>query len=136
MNVCISAGIAALEKPFGVSEVNSALMTRLLHGPAPLLVLAVTNGAVLTEIAFRGYVIERLGALCGGRRWSAAIFQIAVTTLMFTASRGVAHGIVWLCDDLVFTAFYLSRRDLTACLIAHAVPNAVAASLIGLGVAK
>ncbi len=135
VNLAISLGMGAVGAALGWHEVQSALMTRLLAGPGWFLVLMVGNGALLTEIAFRGYAIERLGTLLGGRFGLAAAAQIGLTTLLFIVSRGPGHGLVWLIDDIVFSVFYLWRRDLGACLIAHAVPNVVASTLVALGVA-
>ena len=116
-------------------ESDSALMVQLRQGPGWLLVALVTNGACLTEIAFRGYVLERLCELAGQRSMLAAAIQIVLTTGLFVVSRGWAHGAVWLVDDLVSTAFYLWRCDLWVCLLAHALPNLVASTLVATGVA-
>ena len=108
-------------------------MTRLLHGSGLLLVLLTTNGALLTEIAFRGYALERLAELTSRRLWLVTGIQVAFTTSLFVVSRGRGHGLIWLVNDLVFTAFYLWRRDLWVCILAHALPNFAAATLVAVG---
>ena len=95
----------------------------------------VTSGALLTEIASRGYALTRLRELLGGQAGMAVGMQVVLTTGLFILPRGWAHGIVWAVDDLVFSAFFVWRRDTWAYLIAHAVPNFLAAMLVATGVA-
>ena len=135
VNLAISVGVGAFNAHRGLHEADSELMTHLRQGAGWLLVLLVTNGACLTEIAFRGYTLERLLALTGGRLAWAASLQILLTTGLFIVSRGLGHGIVWCVDDVVFTAFYLWRRDLWVCLLAHGVPNFIASTLVATGIA-
>ena len=101
VNVAISAVLGALNARLGLQEAQSDLMTCLLRGSGFLLVLLTTNGAVLTEIAFRGYAIECLESILGQRPWLAACTQITCTTVLLVVSRGVRHGLIWLADDLV-----------------------------------
>jgi len=136
VNVAISIGVGSLNTALGLYETQSPFMTQLLQGPGLVLVLIVTNGAALTEIAFRGYAIARLGELAHGRLWIGAVAQIVITTILFTLSRGLAHGLVWLLDDIIFSLFYIWRRDTVACLMAHGVPNLIASTLIAAGVAS
>jgi uncharacterized protein len=136
VNVGISVGIGSLAMKLGVHEADSGFPDRLIQqGYGWLLVAIVTCGAAMTEIAFRGYALERLTELAAGRRWMAGAVQIALTTALFAVSRP-GHVPVWVIDDVVFTAFYFWRRDTTSCLVAHAVPNFVASTLAALGLAN
>jgi len=135
VNVAITATVTALTARLGIVETPSALMDRLLQGPGVILVLLTTNGALLTEISFRAYSTERLGELLGRRYKVAALVQITVTTAVFIAGRGFAHGMIWFVDDAVFTAYYLKSRNTPVCIAAHAVPNLFASSLVALGLA-
>ena len=132
VNAAISAGITLWFARAGLAETQSPLMGRLLSGPGPLLVVMVTNGALLTEISFRAYAIERLRALLGGG-WRAGLAQVTITTAIFVIGRGWVHGAVWFVDDLVFTWFYLKTRDTVACVVAHGLPNLLASLLVALG---
>jgi hypothetical protein len=71
----------------------------------------------------------------GQRYTAAALVQIGITTAIFVAGRGWAHGMPWLVDDAVFTVFYLRTRNTSVCIVAHAIPNLLASSLVALGVA-
>ncbi len=135
VNLAITASVTALTARLGIVEIPSELMARLLRGSGLLLVFLTTNGALLTEISFRAYSIERLGELLGRRYTVAALVQIAITTVVFIASRGWAHGMIWLVDDVVFTTFYLRTRNTLVCIAAHAIPNFIASSLVALGLA-
>jgi membrane protease YdiL (CAAX protease family) len=136
VNVAISVMVGALVGKFGIKDVDSGFPEQLIsEGYGWLLVLFVTGGAFMTEIAFRGYVLERLTELTSGRRWIAAVIQIAFTTALFWVSRP-AHAPVWIVDDIVFTTFYFWRRDTTSCLVAHAVPNFLASMVTVLGITQ
>ena len=135
VNVAISAAVGAVNARLGLRETPSVLMSRLLAGSGWVLVTLVTSGALLTEIAFRGYALTRLRELLAGQAWMAVVVQVVLTTGLFVLSRGWAHGMVWVVDDLVFSAFFMWRRDTWACVIAHAVPNFLAATLVATGVA-
>ena len=132
INVAISGVVGHLFGP----ETQSAAMTRMLKGPGWIVVVVVTSGALLTEIAFRGYAIERISELVGYGLWFGAIVQLVFTTALFIESRGLSHGLIWLIDDIVFNWYYIRRRDTNACLIAHAIPNFVASTLVATGLAS
>ena len=131
-NVTITAGVTALCARAGLHVVQSALMGRLLQGPGLLLVLLATNGALLTEISFRAFALERLADSAN----LAAFLQVTITTIIFVVGRGWAHGFVWLVDDLVFTLYYLRTRNTLVCIAAHAIPNLFASSVVALGLAS
>jgi len=132
INVAISLVMGKIIAGLGWHETDSVLMTQLQKdGPGWLLVLLLVNSALLTEVAFRAYAIESLSDLMNGRRLAAAILSIGLMTAIFTAGRG-PHGLVILVDSVFFSAFYLWRRDTTACLIAHALPNFVIGTLVAL----
>ena len=81
----------------------------------------VANAAVVEELFFRGFLIERLIALTG-RSWLAGL----ASYLIFVGSHipGSGLGIV-ITFDVVGTAalvgLYLLRRNLYVCMLAHAV---------------
>ena len=132
VNVTITAVVMALCARAGLHETQSALMGRLLHGPGLILVLLATSGALVTEISFRAFALERLAHSTK----LAAFLQVAITTAIFVAGRGWAHGLVWLVDDLAFTLYYLRSRNTPVCIAAHAIPNLFASSAVALGLAS
>ncbi len=88
-------------------------------------VLIVLTAAVVEEILYRGYAIERL-SLFTNHIWFAGI----ISTLFFTA----AHVFRWSLRHLIpvfltglFLAFlYILEKDIIACIIAHLIVDAVA----------
>jgi membrane protease YdiL (CAAX protease family) len=135
VSLVITALVTKVCALVGLHETQSALMDRLLKGPGWFLVFLVTNGALLTEVSFRAYVIERIGELISGRVVLTAVIQIIVTTSIFIGGRGLAHGVVWFLDDVVFTAYYIKYRNTSVCIASHAVPNLIASGLIALRLA-
>ena len=80
--------------------------------------IGVTSGAV-EELLYRGYAVERLGALTGRRYVGAGL-----ATLGFALAHVPAWGLTFaLVGDLPFgilmTGFYVWRRDLVANMLAH-----------------
>lgn len=132
VNVGISAGIAWSSEALGLIAPPSSLLQQLSGWQ---IVLFVTNGALLTEITFRGYLLERLRTLLRGQIRMASVGQLVATCGLFYLARGAPQALVWAVDDLAFTAFFWWRRDLSACLLAHLLPNAVASSLVALNLA-
>lgn len=118
VNMSISVGATFLLAQIGIKDSQSVDMERLLKGSGLILILFVTNGALLSEVSFRAYAIERLESLTRGRERLTAVLQIAITTAIFVVGRGWAHGVVWLLDDIVFTAFYLKTRNTCVCVVA------------------
>ena len=88
------------------------------------------RAGVTEEILFRGYPIERLLELTRSK-WIAAV----VPGILFIAGHylfwGVGQLIVVAFGTVIFTLFYLWRRDLICCMIAH-----ILADLIGFTLAR
>ncbi len=87
------------------------------------------RAGITEEIIFRGYPIERFQELTRSK-WIAAI----VPGVLFVAGHywwGAAQMIVVAFGTVIFTLFYVWRRDLICCMIAH-----VSADLIGFTMAR
>ena len=87
------------------------------------------RAAVTEEILFRGYPIERLLELTRSKRIAAL-----VPGMFFIGGHywwGGGQMIVVAFGTVIFTLFYLWRRDLICCMIAH-----IAADLIGFTMAR
>lgn len=89
----------------------------------PGVLLLILTAAVTEEIAFRGYLQERLGSLMRSR-WIGA----AVSLLIFVAPHIVFFGPSWLLHQLVgalaLVTFTLVRRNLVATMLLHVLINA------------
>lgn len=89
----------------------------------PGVLLLIATAAITEEIAFRGYLQERLGSLMRSR-WIGAAVSLAI----FIAPHVVFFGPSWLLHQLAGTlalvAFTLIRRNLVATMTLHALINA------------
>jgi membrane protease YdiL (CAAX protease family) len=88
-------------------------------------VIGATGGAV-EETLYRGYAIERLSAITG-RRWLGATLATLVFALAHIPAWGVGFALTAdLPAGIVFTLFYLWRRDVVANALAHSAGLIVA----------
>lgn len=122
--------IAPLVALWGREGVDEGIGQLAALPPWFRLFIGATSGAV-EEFLYRGYAIERLGALTGRRIVSAGL-----ATLGFA----LAHVPTWgfgfaLIGDVPFgimmTAFYLWRRDLVANMVAHSAGLVYAMATVG-----
>ena len=126
----ILASLAALVIAF----ILSGIASRFVHIPSSLnqaqkmavVPLALRFAVVLTagiceEFIYRGFAIEELASFTRGR-WLAALIAL----LFFTVPHARIYGLspALLIPGLigaVLTVLYLSRRNLTACMLMHAL---------------
>ena len=87
-------------------------------------VLLVTRAALAEEVVFRGYAIERIEELTGSRTLAVAV-SVAAFTAAHAAYWGWASLLGVAIAGLALALFYLWRRDLVACMIAHFIVDAV-----------
>jgi uncharacterized protein len=79
--------------------------------------LTVIRAGVSEEIFYRGFAIERLQVLTGGK-WIAAIFPLLLFA-GFHFRQGMAGVFLALALGAIFTGFYLWKRNLVAAMVAH-----------------
>ncbi|MGA7674939.1 MAG: CPBP family intramembrane glutamic endopeptidase [Rhizomicrobium sp.] len=105
------------------SQAGSAIAQQIAGTPYWYRLLLVLRAAVVEEIVFRGYAIERIEELTGSRTL-AALISLAVFTVAHLAYWGWMPLIGVSVAGLVLTVLYLWRRDLAANMIAHFVIDA------------
>lgn len=98
--------------------------------PLWLQIVTMLRAGIVEEILFRGYPIERLTDLTG-RRWFAATFAGAMFIAAHAGGWAASQLLVVAFGTVILTALYLWRRDLVACMIAHALTD-----LIGFALAR
>jgi membrane protease YdiL (CAAX protease family) len=90
----------------------------ILSRPYWFRVLLVLRAAVVEEILFRGYMIEKVRQLTG-----SAVLAIAVSVLTFTWAHYAGWGLVQLIPafgaGVVLALLYVWRRDLPSNVLAH-----------------
>ncbi len=116
-----------------VQALNLTTTTPGIHELAQLslgmrLAIVVTAG-ITEEVMFRGYPIERLGALTGRPALGALLAYVIFVTLHipFWGLGGALQIGVW---SLVVTVLYLWRRNLPACILMHLLNDAYAFILL------
>ena len=107
----------------GASMVNDfahdfGVAMKLVALPFGFIILLALRAAVTEEILFRGYAIERLGAVVGSRL-AAALVSLVIFTLAHLGAWDLNYLIVVAPVGLVLTAQYLWRRDLAANICTH-----------------
>ena len=111
-------------------EMNRAATKSITDLPLAWQIALFIRAGVTEEILFRGYPIERLLELTRSK-WIAAL----VPGILFIGGHYVFWGpeqlIVVAFGTLILTSFYLWRRDLICCMIAH-----ISADLIGFTLAR
>ena len=90
----------------------------ILSQPYWFRVLLVLRAAVVEEILFRGYMIEKVRQLTG-----SAVLAVAVSVLTFTFAHYAGWGAVQLLPvfgaGTVLALLYVWRRDLPSNMLAH-----------------
>lgn len=109
---------------------NQAAYEQLANTPLLYRAALVTRAAVVEEILFRGYALERIQALTGNR-WLAGLLSLAVFTYAHLSYWGWTQLIFAGLAGLVLTAMYLWRRDLPSNMLAHWLVDAAGFLLRG-----
>lgn len=104
---------------------NSGIEIIVGMGAAGIVILSVT-AAVTEEIVYRGYLMQRLGALFGPGRWTPWL-GAGLNVALFTASHLPFFGPTWLVHQLpgtiALTVLVLVRRNLVAGMVVHLLTN-------------
>jgi hypothetical protein len=111
---------------------NLAQIGPSVWGVVGFIILAWT-GAATEEVFFRGHFLNTLKGTLGNGRVGLIIAAI-VTVILFAALHGYQGwaGVIdsGLYGGVTLTLLYLWRRKLTACIVAHALWNSLAAVLL------
>jgi uncharacterized protein len=121
------AGMALLYF-FVLPRLGSDLATKLTAVTATPFVLRaeiVVRAAVLEELLYRGFAIERLSEILRVR-WIAALVSLVAFVVAHVGFWGWGSLLTAGWGGLVLTALYLWRRDLATNMLAHALTDAVA----------
>lgn len=110
---------AVIVRVFHLDTAAALARQRMILGyPYWFRVLLVLRAAVVEEILFRGYIIEKARQLIGN-----TALAIAISVLAFTAAHFSGWGLVQLIPvfgaAVVFALLYVWKRDLPANMLAH-----------------
>ena len=80
------------------------------------------TGTILEEIFYRGYLIERLGAMLG-RRWLAGLFSWIAFTLVHLKFFGLGPTIDVSILSAALVLLYLKEESIWPCIVVHGINN-------------
>lgn len=128
----------ALERVFGKAADLSDFRPLVGNVTALVVVLAAnwTLAAFGEELAYRGYLMNRVAGLGGETGWAWALSLVAVSGVFGWGhvDQGLTGQVQAAVDGLLLGLLYLgARRNLLVPIIAHGVSNTVAFVLIYLG---
>ncbi|HSY37651.1 MAG TPA: CPBP family intramembrane glutamic endopeptidase [Acidobacteriaceae bacterium] len=86
--------------------------------------LMVLRAAVVEEILFRGYMIEKVRQLTGSTVL-AVVVSVATFTYMHLSGWGAVHLIPVFAGGFIFALLYVWRRDLPSNMLAHFIADGV-----------
>lgn len=132
----IAATLLYIATPVGLALVNVLALAGFDHGlarlrllPLPVLASAALTAAVVEELFYRGYAIERLSEMTGSRA-AAALLSLAAFSLAHLPFWGITSAVFTLVAGAVLTVSYLWKRDLTANMIGHGITAMVQLSAV------
>ena len=105
----------------GAEVINAR--ARIMETPYWCRVLTVLRAAIVEEILFRAYLMEKVHQLTGS--WAAAVVtSVLAFTLAHLSAWGFVHLVAVFCAAIVFALLYLWRRDTISNVIAHFLTDA------------
>jgi membrane protease YdiL (CAAX protease family) len=117
---------SALIVPAFHLDTTAAMATRhlILAKPWWFRFLMVLRAAIVEEILFRGYLIEKVQQLTASPPLAIAL-SIATFTLAHLSGWGMVQLIPVFADGLILALLYVWRRDLPCNMIAHFITDGV-----------
>ena len=106
-------------------DVIIAKQQEILRTPYWYRVLLVLRAAVVEEIIYRGYMIEKVRQLTGSAAL-AVIVSVAVFAFAHLRGWGPSHLLATADSGAIFSLIYIRLRDLPSNILAHFLTDATA----------
>jgi membrane protease YdiL (CAAX protease family) len=103
---------------------STAVRAALLHRSLGYRFALVLRAAIVEEILFRGYLIEKIRQLTGSVTL-AVIVSVAAFTYAHLSGWGPVHLIPVCAGGIVFALLYVWRRDLPCNMIGHFIVDGI-----------
>ncbi len=105
-------------------DISSSLAAQqlILHTPFWFRVLLVLRAAVVEELLYRGYLIEKILQISGQGRL-ALICSVGAFTIAHLSGWGAAHLIPVAIIGAIFALLYIWRRDLGSNWVGHFITD-------------
>jgi membrane protease YdiL (CAAX protease family) len=115
---------------FGISVARSAAEAKAIIAlPLGTRMVIVITAGIVEETFFRGYPIERLGAVFGSLPF-AGLLSLVIFAAAHISSWGMTQAVIAFMVGAFLTLLYLWRRNLLLNIIAHIVTDGIALVLI------
>jgi membrane protease YdiL (CAAX protease family) len=105
-------------------ELNQEIAQMISSKSLPVLFLLVLRAAVVEEVLYRGYAIERINELTNSK-WVAGLVPLIMFMLVHLAW-GVGHLLFIFIAGGLLTLMYVSKRNLALNIIAHFTVDVIA----------
>jgi membrane protease YdiL (CAAX protease family) len=109
-------------------SMNQAATAKIVALPGWLQFLMFLRAGVVEEILYRGYPIERIEQLTGSKGVAVLLPGLAFVGAHFFYWGG-GQLVVVAFATVILSVFYLWKRDLVSCMIAHAATDMVGFAL-------
>jgi membrane protease YdiL (CAAX protease family) len=103
---------------------DEAMLLALASRPVPIILLIAATAALSEEIIFRSVLITELEAATG-MRWLAGLISLVIFALAHAAGWGMTQVLFAAVPGLVLTLFFLWKRNLWICVLAHFLTDAL-----------
>jgi membrane protease YdiL (CAAX protease family) len=105
-------------------ELNQEIAQMISSKSLPVLFLLVLRAAVVEEVLYRGYAIERINELTKSK-WVAGLVPL-IMFMLIHLTWGIGHLLFIFIAGGLLTLMYLSKRNLGLNIIAHFTVDVIA----------
>jgi membrane protease YdiL (CAAX protease family) len=119
----LSAGTLFVFARFHIAQ-DKGLLTSLASRPIPIILLIAASAGIAEEIVFRSILISQFQA-ASGSAWVAGILSLVLFALAHVAGWGPWQIVFAAVPGAVLTLFFIWKRDLWICVIAHFLTDAL-----------
>lgn len=128
LSVIVSSACLAVASKYGITQ-NPKVLDALLARPKWLLILIAMGAAISEEIVFRSVLISHVEA-ASGSIIVAAVVSLAAFALSHLGGWGVSQMVFAAVPGAVLTFFFIWKRDIWLCVIAHFLTDALGLLLV------
>jgi uncharacterized protein len=124
--VClIAAGFITISvgRAFGLEQ-DTQVLRMLARQPAWLLLVVAVTAGMTEELAFRAVLIDHIASLLHSR-FAGAIVSLLLFSAFHMNGWRLTQFFFVLPSAVILTSFYLWKRDVLACIVGHALMDAL-----------
>ena len=123
VSAVLSITMIALMHTFGITQ-NDGVLMAISGRPIWMLMLFALTAAISEEIIFRGIILNYLAAATG-RVWLGAVVSLLLFAMAHMGTWGWAQVLFAMVPGTALTLFFLWKRDLGVCMIAHFLTDVI-----------